>query len=190
MSEKSCQARIDKAQREVEPRGVGCVPMYGCSLGLAALGAGELYDAAERLQNAWELALRQGIHNPNVFPIAGDLAEALARAGESDRCRQILNWLDERAQATGLAYPRAVASGRGESWQPTPKRRSAYSLNPSPHWTRSAQSHSNEHAPSCAPGRRCAATAVLSLHVSRSIRLSYFSRVSARDHGRLALGPN
>ena len=82
----SCQARIDKAQREVEPRGVGCVPIYGYSLGLAALGAGELSDAAERLQQAWDLALRQGINNPNVFPIAGDLAEALARAGESDRC--------------------------------------------------------------------------------------------------------
>ena len=98
-----------KAQREVEPRGVGCVPVYGYSLGLAALGAGELSDAAEKLQQAWDLAFRQGINNPNVFPIAGDLAEALARAGESDRCTQIVKWLEERSQATGLAYPRAVA---------------------------------------------------------------------------------
>jgi DNA-binding CsgD family transcriptional regulator len=104
-----CQARIESAQREVEPRGVGCAPIYGYSLGLAALGAGELYDAAERLQEAWELALRQGINNPNVFPIAGDLAEALARAGESSHCTQIVNWLDERAQETGLAYPHAAA---------------------------------------------------------------------------------
>jgi DNA-binding CsgD family transcriptional regulator len=104
-----CQSRIDKAQREVEPRGVGCVPIYGYSLGLAALGAGELYDAADRLQQSWDLALRQGINNPNVFPIAGDLAEALARAGESDRCTQVVGWLDKRAQATGLAYPRAAA---------------------------------------------------------------------------------
>jgi DNA-binding CsgD family transcriptional regulator len=103
-----CQSRIDKAQREVEPRGVGCVSIYDYSLGLAALGTGELYDAADRLQQAWDLALRQGINNPNVFPIAGDLAEALARAGEFDRCTQVLNWLDERAVATGLAYPRAV----------------------------------------------------------------------------------
>jgi DNA-binding CsgD family transcriptional regulator len=105
-----CQARIKKAQREVEPRGVGCVPVYGYSLGLAALGEGELSEAADRLQQAWDLALRQGISNPNVFPIAGDLAEALARAGEADRCTQVANWLDERAQATGLAYPRAAAS--------------------------------------------------------------------------------
>jgi DNA-binding CsgD family transcriptional regulator len=104
-----CEARIETAQREVEPRGVGCVPIYGYSLGLAALGAGELYEAAGRLQQAWEVASRQGINNPNVFPIAGDLAEALARAGEFNRCTQVLNWLDERAQATGLAYPRAAA---------------------------------------------------------------------------------
>jgi DNA-binding CsgD family transcriptional regulator len=104
-----CQTRVDKAQREVEPRGVGCAPMYSYSLGLAALGEGELYGAADRLQQAWELALRQGIDNPNVFPIAGDLAEALARTGESDRSRHILNWLEQRAQATGLAYPYAAA---------------------------------------------------------------------------------
>jgi DNA-binding CsgD family transcriptional regulator len=93
----------------MEPRGVGCVPIYGYSLGLAALGAGELYEAAGRLQQAWEVASRQGINNPDVFPIAGDLAEALARAGEFNRCTQVLNSLDERVHATGLAYPRAAA---------------------------------------------------------------------------------
>ncbi len=105
-----CQAHIDQAQREVEPRGVGCVPVYThAALGLSALSMGELSDAAEKLQYAWDLALRQGINNPNVFPIAGDLVEVLARAGEHYRCRQILNWLDERVRATGLAYPRAAA---------------------------------------------------------------------------------
>jgi DNA-binding CsgD family transcriptional regulator len=105
----ACQARIDRAQREVEPRGVGCAPIYGYSLGLAALGAGDPTDAAENLQQAWDLALHQGIDNPNVFPIAGDLAEALARAGKYDRCTKILSWLDQRAEASGLAYPRAAA---------------------------------------------------------------------------------
>ncbi len=105
----SCQTRIDRAQREVEPRGVGFVPIYGYSLGLAALGAGELSDASDSLQQAWDVASRQGIDNPNVFPIGGDLAEALARAGDFDRCTKILNWLDQRAETTGLAYPRAAA---------------------------------------------------------------------------------
>jgi DNA-binding CsgD family transcriptional regulator len=106
----SCQARVKRAKREVEPRGVAGVPVYtDAALGLSALGAGELSDAAEKLQQAWDLALRQGVNNPNVFPIAGDLAEALARAGEFDGSAHILNWLDERAEATGLAYPHATA---------------------------------------------------------------------------------
>jgi DNA-binding CsgD family transcriptional regulator len=49
------------------------------------------------------------MNNPNVVPMAGDLAEALARVEERDRSTQILNWLDERARKTGLAYPHAVA---------------------------------------------------------------------------------
>jgi hypothetical protein len=49
--------------------------MYGYTLGLAALGEGEQYEAADKLQQAWNLALRQRIHNPTVFPMAGDLAE-------------------------------------------------------------------------------------------------------------------
>lgn len=106
----SCQARIDQAQREVEPRGVGCVPVYGdASLGLAALAAGELFDAVAKLQRAWDLGSRQGMNNPNVVPMAGDLAEALARAHELDRCIKILNWLHQRASTTRLAYPRAAA---------------------------------------------------------------------------------
>jgi hypothetical protein len=83
--------------------------MYGYTLGLAALGEGEQYEAADKLQQAWNLALRQRIHNPTVFPMAGDLAEALARAGELDRCTRVVTWLEERSQATGLPYPRAVA---------------------------------------------------------------------------------
>ena len=109
MSANSAKLALIRQQREVAPRGVGCGPVYGYSLGLAALGDGGLYEAADKLQQAWDLALRQGINNPNVFPLAGDLAEALARAGESDRCTRVVTWLEERSQATGLAYPRAVA---------------------------------------------------------------------------------
>jgi DNA-binding CsgD family transcriptional regulator len=105
----SCQARVDKSRGEVEAQGVGCMPLYNyAALGLAALSAGDVSDAAVKLQQAWDLSSRQGMNNPNVVPMAGDLAEALARAQELDRCIDILHWLDERAQATGLAYPRAV----------------------------------------------------------------------------------
>jgi DNA-binding CsgD family transcriptional regulator len=106
----ACQARVDQVRREVEARGVGSMPVYSyAALGLAALSGGDLSDAAANLQQAWDLSSRLGMNNPNVVPMAGDLAEALARVEERHRCAQILNWLDERAQATGLAYPRAVS---------------------------------------------------------------------------------
>ena len=106
----SCQARVDQLRREVQPRGIGCMPVYSyAAVGLVALSTGELSDAAAQLQQAWDLSFRQGMNNPNVVPMAGDFAEALARVEENDRCTQILTWLDERAQTTGLAYPRAAA---------------------------------------------------------------------------------
>jgi DNA-binding CsgD family transcriptional regulator len=94
----------------VEPRGVGSMPVYSlAALGLAALSVGDLADAIANLQQSWDLACRLGVGNPNVVPMAGDLAEALARSGESGRCAHVLQWLEERASSTGLAYPRAVA---------------------------------------------------------------------------------
>jgi DNA-binding CsgD family transcriptional regulator len=105
----ACEARVEKVRREVEVHGVGCLPAYNyAALGLAALSMGDLSDAAVNLQRAWDVGCRQGMQNPNVVPLAGDLAEALARIEEKDRCTEILNWLDQRAQATGLAYPRAA----------------------------------------------------------------------------------
>jgi DNA-binding CsgD family transcriptional regulator/tetratricopeptide (TPR) repeat protein len=106
----ACEAHVDRIQREVQPHGVGCMPVYGrAAIGLAALGAGDLATAIDNLEHAWELGCREGWGNPNVVPMAGDLAEALARAREIDRCRDVVSWLDERAQATGLAYPRSTA---------------------------------------------------------------------------------
>jgi ATP/maltotriose-dependent transcriptional regulator MalT len=105
----ACQARVDQVRREGEARGVGTMPVYNyAALGLAALTAGDLSGAVANLQQAWDLSSRQGMNNPNVVPMAGDLAEALARVDEKHRCTPILNWLDESAQMTGLAYPRAV----------------------------------------------------------------------------------
>jgi DNA-binding CsgD family transcriptional regulator len=106
----ACQARVDQLRREVEARGGSSMPVYEyAALGLAAFGAGDLSDAAVKLQHAWDLGCRQGMNNPNVVPVAGDLAETLARVEEEELCTRILDWLDERARATGLAYPQAAA---------------------------------------------------------------------------------
>ena len=108
-----CAERVDRAHREVELRGVGCLAVYNAAaLGLCALGSGDVRTAVDHLERAWLVAKTEGLDNPNVVPFAGDLAEALARAGEPARAGEVLGWLSERAEATGLTYPR-VAAARG-----------------------------------------------------------------------------
>jgi DNA-binding CsgD family transcriptional regulator len=106
-----CRTRVERAHREVELRGVGCLAVYNAAvLGLCALGSGDVKTAVDHLERAWVVARTEGLDNPNVVPFSGDLAEALARAGEITRAGQILEWLEERAEATGLRYPRVVAA--------------------------------------------------------------------------------
>ena len=109
-----CAERVERAHREVELRGVGCLAVYNAAvLGLCALGRGDVRAAADHLDRAWVTARAEGLANPNVVPFAGDLAEALARDGETARAAEVLAWLEERAEATGLRYPRmAAARGR------------------------------------------------------------------------------
>ena len=106
-----CTARVERAHREVELRGVGCLAVYNAAaLGLCALGSGDFKTAVDHLERAWMVARAEGLDNPNVVPFSGDLAEALARVGEVARASEILAWLEERAEATGLRYPRAAAA--------------------------------------------------------------------------------
>jgi DNA-binding CsgD family transcriptional regulator len=105
-----CLARAERGRQELERRGLAAMRLYRlAAMGLAALGTGDLFDAVASLQQSWKLSTATGLSNPNVIPIAGDLAEALARAGDAGCCREVLDWLDQRADATGLAYPRAAA---------------------------------------------------------------------------------
>jgi len=106
-----CEAHVERASRDVESQGVSCLAVYNpAALGLCALSCGELAAAIEHLEHAWAAAKAEGLGNPNAVPFAGDLAEALARAGDAERAEQLLDWLQERADATGLAYPRAAAA--------------------------------------------------------------------------------
>ena len=110
-----CTARTERAHREVELRGVGCLAIYSAAaLGLCALGSGDFATAVDHLERAWMVTRADGMDNPNVVPFGGDLAEALARVGEIARASEILAWLEERAEATGLRYPR-IAAARGRA---------------------------------------------------------------------------
>lgn len=110
-----CAVRTERARREVEMRGVGCLAVYNAAaLGLSALGGGDVTAAVDHLERAWEAARAGGLDNPNVVPFGGDLAEALARAGDIARASEILTWLERSAAATGLRYP-AMAAARGRA---------------------------------------------------------------------------
>jgi DNA-binding CsgD family transcriptional regulator len=106
-----CHEYVERARQDIEPRGVGCLAVCSAAaLGLCALSCGDLTTAIDHLERAWDAAQAAGLGNPNVVPFAGDLAEALARAGAAERAEQVLAWLQERADATGLVYPRAAAA--------------------------------------------------------------------------------
>jgi DNA-binding CsgD family transcriptional regulator len=106
-----CAAHVLRASQEAEPRGVGCVAVYNAAaLGLCALSCGDLAAAIDHLERAWAEGQGGGLGNPNVVPFAGDLAEALARAGAAERAEEVLAWLQGRAEATRLVYPRAAAA--------------------------------------------------------------------------------
>ena len=106
-----CEEHVERARQDVEPHGVGCLAVHdAAALGLCALSCGDLTTAIDHLERAWDTGQTAGLGNPNVVPFAGDLAEALARAGAAERAREVLAWLQERADATGLIYPRAAAA--------------------------------------------------------------------------------
>jgi DNA-binding NarL/FixJ family response regulator len=106
-----CDEYMERARQEVEPYGVGGLAVHdAAALGLCALSRGDLTTAIDHLERAWDTAQAAGLGNPNVVPFAGDLAEALARAGAAGRAREVLAWLHERADATGLVHPQAAAA--------------------------------------------------------------------------------
>ena len=136
-----CEEHVERAHQDVEPQGVGCLAICNAAaLGLCALSCGDLATAIDHLERAWAVGHAAGAANPNVVPFAGDLAEALARAGAAERAEQVMAWLQDRADATGLVYPRAaVARTRGilardpaeaEVW--FARARSAYEMKPMP----------------------------------------------------------
>lgn len=136
-----CQEHVERARQDAERWGVGCLAVCNAAaLGLCALSCGDLATAIDHLERAWDTAQAAGLGNPNVIPVAGDLAEALARAGAVERAELVTAWLQDRTDATGLVYPRAAAArARGilardpaeaEAW--FAKARSAYERRPMP----------------------------------------------------------
>jgi len=103
-----CHARIREVRSTTQPLGLRSLDHYCESvLGHAALGAGAVEPALAHLTLAHQVAVELGL-TPTVVPYAGDLVEALARAGRVDELSALADHLASY-EAPGLAWPRALA---------------------------------------------------------------------------------
>lgn len=76
--------------------------------GIAALAAGDPAGAVAPLLRVWEHTERQGVLDPGAFPVAPDLVEALAEAGDLARAEAVTERL--AALAAGQGHPWGTAS--------------------------------------------------------------------------------
>ena len=76
--------------------------------GLAALLARDPERAAGSLSEVWEHTVREGVEDPGVFPVAGDLAEALAEAGRTEEADRVIGRL--RRLAAAQQHPWGLAT--------------------------------------------------------------------------------
>jgi DNA-binding CsgD family transcriptional regulator len=77
--------------------------------GLAALLARDPERAAGSLAAVWEHTVREGVEDPGAFPVAGDLAEALAEAGQFEAATRVIGRLGRLAAAQQHPWGLATA---------------------------------------------------------------------------------
>jgi DNA-binding CsgD family transcriptional regulator len=77
--------------------------------GLAALLARDPQQAAGSLAAAWQHTMAEGVEDPGVFPVAGDLAEALAEAGRPTEATEVIGRLAGLAVAQDHPWGLATA---------------------------------------------------------------------------------
>jgi DNA-binding NarL/FixJ family response regulator len=77
--------------------------------GVAALLAGDPGQAAGSLAPVWEYTQREGIEDPGAFPVAGDLAEALAETGRFEAAAAVTGRLAGLAAAQQHPWGQATA---------------------------------------------------------------------------------
>jgi DNA-binding CsgD family transcriptional regulator len=77
--------------------------------GVAALLARDPQQAATSLAAVWEHTQREGVEDPGAFPVAGDLAEALAQAGRANEADQVIGRLARLAAAQEHPWGLATA---------------------------------------------------------------------------------
>jgi DNA-binding CsgD family transcriptional regulator len=79
-------------------------------LGLLALSEGKLETARDELVGAAGLLHDIGVAHPGLYPVLPDAVEALARTGELEGARALLERLETQAAAVGSDWARAAAA--------------------------------------------------------------------------------
>ena len=77
--------------------------------GVAALLARDPEQAVTSLAAVWEHTVREGVEDPGAFPVAGDLAEALAEAGRPTEATEVIGRLAGLAAAQDHPWGLATA---------------------------------------------------------------------------------
>ena len=110
-----CEDHAEVSLRRAGPSGTDSLLVYQAAvLGLSAMTHGEPEVAVEHLENAWQLADDHGLGHPGVVPFLADLVEAHIRCGHTRRAEELLDWMEEFGDRTGLVYATAAAHrGRG-----------------------------------------------------------------------------
>jgi ATP/maltotriose-dependent transcriptional regulator MalT len=103
-----CEERIASYEEHCGEGVRGLEIFAQAALGSAALAAEDLDACRSHLERAFTMAQEIGLANPNLTPSVADLAEAHVRAGNRERAADITEWLRERADSTGLAWPEAA----------------------------------------------------------------------------------
>jgi tetratricopeptide (TPR) repeat protein len=87
----AAQAMLAQMSIQAKRHQAGCMDLFtGHTLGLLALGAGDLEVAIERLEAVRALRLAQETKDQSIVPWAFDLVEAYARAGRTDDGQRLL----------------------------------------------------------------------------------------------------
>ena len=99
---------LSRADELADAYGIGCMPLYtGAARGLLELGAADIDAALHHLEQVQDLQRRMGVIDPVLVQPAGDLAEALVRAGRPEEAAAVVR--DE-------LQPAAAAGSRWAGW--------------------------------------------------------------------------
>ncbi|RIL05047.1 MAG: hypothetical protein DCC71_11775, partial [Proteobacteria bacterium] len=118
-----CEQRAAQALAYAERVGLWSIAAFArAALGASALAHGDAAGALAELRRVWEIRQRGGVASANVVWYHGDFVEALLATRDLALAAEVVDEVGREADATGLAWPRAVAArGRALLGQGAPE---------------------------------------------------------------------